>query len=99
MNNSSSQSTFGMINCIKELKSILSLKPFTPENCDALYAMRNGSCNLVLKDEPRDKPPYSLDSYEHLKTRKFDELWDMLSIPKYKMDKSYRDNLNNSHIG
>jgi hypothetical protein len=59
--NNSSQSTFGMINCIKELKSILSLRPFTPENCDALYAMRNGSCNLVLKDEPRDKPPYSLD--------------------------------------
>ena len=48
--------------------------PFTPENCDALYAMRNGSCNLVLKDESRDKPPYSLDSYEHLKTREFDEL-------------------------
>ncbi|HEX5976625.1 MAG TPA: hypothetical protein VFY68_05080 [Nitrososphaeraceae archaeon] len=50
---------------------------------DALYAMRNGSCNLVLKDESRDKPSYSLDSYEHLKTREFDELWDMLSIPKY----------------
>jgi hypothetical protein len=61
--------------------------PFTPENCDALYAIRNGSCNLVLKDESRDK------------TKEFDELRDMLSIPKYKMDKSYRDNLNNSHIG
>ena len=34
--------------------------PFTPDNCDALYSKRNGSCNLVLKDESRDRPPYSI---------------------------------------
>ena len=73
--------------------------PFTSENVDSLYAKRNGKCILVLKDESKDKPPYSLDSYDHLKTREFDELWDMLSTPKYKMDRSYQDNLDNSHIG
>ena len=53
----------------------------------------------MLKDESKDKPPYGVDSYEHLKTREFDELWDMLSTPRYKMDRSYEDYLNNNHIG
>jgi hypothetical protein len=64
----------------------------------ALYAMRNGSCSLVLKDETRDRPPYAIDSFDHLKAMEFDTLWDMLSPPKYKMDRSYRDNLDASHI-
>jgi hypothetical protein len=72
--------------------------PFTPENLDSLHAKRDGSCSLVLKDETRDRPPYAIDSFDHLKTRGFDELWDMLSTPKYKMDRSYRDNLDASHI-
>jgi hypothetical protein len=72
--------------------------PFTSENCDALYGMRNGSCSLVLKDESKDRPPYSIDSFDHLKTREFDELWDMLSTPRTKLDRSYKDNLKASHI-
>jgi hypothetical protein len=72
--------------------------PFMEENCDALYAMRNGSCSLVLKDESKDRPPYSIDSFDHLKTREFDELWDMLSTPRTKLDRSYKDNLEASHI-
>jgi hypothetical protein len=67
--------------------------PFTPENCDAFYAMRNGSRSLVLKDESKDRPPYSIDSFDHLKTREFDELWDMLSTPRTKLDHSYGDQL------
>ena len=67
--------------------------PFTAENCDALYAMKNGSCSLVLKDETRDRPPYAIDSFDHLKTREFDELWDMLSTPRTKLDRSYGDQL------
>jgi hypothetical protein len=73
--------------------------PFTPENFDTLYAKKNGKCILVLKDESRDKPPYALDSYEHLKTREFDELWDWVSVPRTKLDRSYGDNLEASHIG
>jgi hypothetical protein len=73
--------------------------PFTPENFDTLYAKKNSKCILVLKDESRDKPPYALDSYEHLKTREFDELWDWVSVPRTKLDRSYGDNLEASHIG
>jgi hypothetical protein len=50
--------------------------PFTPENAQKLYDMRNGQCNLVLKDESKDRPPYSVDSLNHFMTREFDELWE-----------------------
>jgi hypothetical protein len=74
--------------------------PFTADNCDAFYSRRqNGSCNLVLKDETRDRPPYAIDSFDHLKAMEFDTLWDMLSTPRTKLDRSYGDDLNNSHIG
>ena len=35
--------------------------PFTPENCDALYAKRNGKYSLVLKDEAVIGRPYGMD--------------------------------------
>ena len=72
--------------------------PFTSENVDKLYEMRNGKCILVLKDESQDRPPYSIDSFDHLKTRTFDELWDWATTPRTKMDRSYGDNLEASHI-
>jgi hypothetical protein len=67
--------------------------PFTPENCDELYSKRNGKCLLVLKDESKDIPPYAMDSFDHLKTRTFDELWDWVTIPRTKMDRSVNDQL------
>ena len=68
--------------------------PFTGENCDSLYAQRNGGkCVLVLKDESGDRPPYSMDSFDHLKTREFDELWEWATTPRTKMDRSYTDQL------
>jgi hypothetical protein len=73
--------------------------PFTPENCDALYAMRNGQCNLVLKDESNDRPPYSMDSFDHLKTRTFDELWEWAITPRFNLDRSVRDQLQDSQYG
>ena len=49
---------------------------------------------LVLKDEcQRIRPPYSIDSFEHLKTRNFDELWDWATTPRTKMDRSVNDQL------
>ena len=36
--------------------------PFTPENVQNLYNMKNGHCSLVLKDEASgDKPPISVN--------------------------------------
>jgi hypothetical protein len=73
--------------------------PFTPENLDKLYAMRDGQCSMVLKDDSKDRPPYSMESFEHTKTREFDELWDWASTPRTKLDRSYGNNLDGSHIG
>jgi hypothetical protein len=57
--------------------------PFTADNCDALYSRRqNGSCNLVLKDETRDRPPYAIDSFDHLKAM------ESLGYAKYSQDKA-----------
>ena len=52
---------------------------------------RNGQCNLVLKDESNDRPPYSMDSFDHLKTRTFDELWEWAITPRFSLDRSVKD--------
>jgi hypothetical protein len=62
--------------------------------------MKNGRCSLVVIDESGgDHPPVSVPSFENFKTRPFDELWELVTTPKYKMDRSYGDSLDNSHIG
>jgi hypothetical protein len=74
--------------------------PFTKENIQKLYNLKNGRCSLVLKDESRgNKPPYEVESFEHYKTMEFDELWDWASTPRTKLDRSYGDQLEGSHIG
>ena len=76
------------------------LLEFTAENAENLWNMRNGNCSLILKDESKgDKPPYSVESFEHFKSREFDELWDMLATPIYKLDRSYKDQMNDSQYG
>jgi hypothetical protein len=51
--------------------------PFTKENIQKLYNLKNGRCSLVLMDESRgNKPPYEVESFEHFKTMEFDGLWD-----------------------
>jgi hypothetical protein len=73
--------------------------PFKAETVQKLYDMKNGSCNLAIKDETRDRPPYSVESLNHFMTRDFEELWSWASTPNYKMDWSYKDQLEASHIG
>jgi hypothetical protein len=75
------------------------LLPFTAFNAEKLYEMRNGNCTLILKDESKgDKHSYSTESFEHFKSREFDELFEMLSTPKYKMDRSYGDRLDDTGV-
>jgi hypothetical protein len=74
--------------------------PFSAENAQKLWDMRNGNCTLVLKDESKgDKPPYSVDSIERFKTFEFDELWEMIATPVYKLDRSIKDQLNDTQYG
>ncbi len=69
-----------------------------PENLDKLYERKNGKCELVLKDETQDKHQYSIPKFESFKNSSFPELFEWASTPQTKLDKSYGDNLNNSHI-
>jgi hypothetical protein len=74
--------------------------PFTAANAEKLYDMRNGNCTLILKDESKgDKHSYSVESFEHFKTFEFDELWEMIATPIYKLDRSIKDQLNDAQYG
>lgn len=90
-----------MVSYIQRLEPrIKYTEPFNPETAQKLYDMKNGKCSLVVIDESgRDHPPVNVPSFEHFKNSLFKELWEMVTTPKYKMDRSYGDNLDNSHIG
>jgi hypothetical protein len=80
--------------------------PFTTKNADSLYAMRRtkgpGSVSLSIKRVGLDGETigqiYQVEKYDDFVSKKFEELWDYLSTPKYKLDRSYGDNLQGSHI-
>jgi hypothetical protein len=73
--------------------------PFTADAAQKLWDMRDTKCTLVIKDESRgDKSPVSVDSFEHFKTRTFDELVEM-TTPKYKLDRSAKDTLDDTQYG
>ncbi|MGI0002460.1 MAG: hypothetical protein ACRD42_05215 [Nitrososphaeraceae archaeon] len=75
--------------------------PFNAKEAQRLYDMKNGKISLCVIDESGgvgDHPPVTVPSFEHFKMP-FQELWEMVTTPKYKMDRSYGDNLDNSHIG
>jgi hypothetical protein len=74
-------------------------EPFKADTAQKLYDMKNGKCSLcVINEYGSDHPPVSVPSFEHFKMP-FDELWEMVTTPKFKMDRSYGDDLDNSHIG
>jgi hypothetical protein len=63
----------------------------------------SSSVSLILlrigyDDIPKDHPNLT-ENYEDFGNRPFDELWDYVSTPKYKLDRSSRDTLEDSHIG
>jgi hypothetical protein len=63
--------------------------PYKPENIQKLYDMRNGKCSLILKDESgSDHPPVEVTTFEAFKSRPWDELWEMVTTPRYKMEPS-----------
>jgi hypothetical protein len=82
---------------VKKIKYTL---PFSAEEAQKLYDMRNGGrFGVVIIDESSDHPSVGDIPFEAFKSTPFDELWKMVTTPKYKMDRSYGDNLDNSHIG
>jgi hypothetical protein len=45
-----------------------------------------------------DKAPYSTESFEQFKSSAFEELFELLSTPRYKMDRSYGDRLDDTGV-
>jgi hypothetical protein len=80
--------------------------PFNQQNLKALHKMRPAeepaSVTLIIQklrydNNPIDHP-YQIQNYEDFVNRLFDELFDYMSTPKYRLGRSARDNLENSHI-
>jgi hypothetical protein len=64
-------------------------EPFTPETAQKLYDMKNGKCSLCIIDESGAAHyPVNVPSFEHFRDRPFDELWELVTTPRYKMEPS-----------
>jgi hypothetical protein len=76
--------------------------PFNQENFDKLYEQRPlksaFSVTLVIYAEASSEAPRAITNVEHFTKRPFDDLWLEAITPKYKLDRSYRDTLEESHI-
>ena len=80
--------------------------PFTTENADKLYEMRRtkapGSVSLSIKRVGWDGNTlghvYQVEKYEDFISKKFDDLWDYMSVQSTRSDIDHKS-LNGSHIG
>ena len=77
--------------------------PFNEENFQNLYKQRStqSSSSVIWlygqKAQAIDRD--RLLNPEHFAKREFDEMWKEMITPRFKLDRSYRDNLESSHIG
>jgi hypothetical protein len=75
--------------------------PFNKENFDKLYEQRPMksalSISLSIYAEGASEKPRQITTVEQF-MRSFDDLWLEAITPKFKMDRSFNDNLEASHI-
>jgi hypothetical protein len=75
--------------------------PFNEENFQNLYKQRStessSSVSMVIWAEGASEAPRSITSVEQF-MKPFDDLWLEAITPKFKMDRSFNDNLEASHI-
>jgi hypothetical protein len=76
--------------------------PFNQKNFESLYKQRpaesSSSVSLVIFAEGASEWPRQITNPEHFAKREFDEMWEEMITPKFKLDRSYKDNLESSHI-
>jgi hypothetical protein len=76
--------------------------PFNQENFDQLYEQRPLksalSVSLVIYAETASENPRQITNVDHFTNRAFEDLWLEAITPKYKLDRSYGDTLEESHI-
>ena len=77
--------------------------PFNQKNFESLYKQRpnesSSSVRLVIWAEGASDRPRQITNPEHFAKRQFDEMWEEMITPKFKLDRTYKDNLESSHIG
>jgi hypothetical protein len=77
--------------------------PFNNENFQNLYKQKpiesTSSVSLVIYAEGASDRPRQITNPDHLAKRDFDEMWEEMITPEFKLDRSYKDNLEGSHIG
>jgi hypothetical protein len=76
--------------------------PFNEENFQNLYKQRptqsTSSVTLAIYVEGASDRPRQITDPELFSKKPFDEMWEEMITPKYKLDRSYKDNLEASHI-
>jgi hypothetical protein len=78
--------------------------PFTQKNLEQLYSTCSNpadrkSIPLVIKNEGTDESPRSTTNHEDFKNRPFDELWEWATTPKFSLDRSVKDQLQDRQYG
>jgi hypothetical protein len=77
--------------------------PFNEENFQNLYKQRptesSSSVSMVIRAEGASDRPRQITDPELFSKKLFDDLWLEAITPKYKLDRSYKDNLEARHIG
>jgi hypothetical protein len=76
--------------------------PFNIQNFEQLFKQRPGqspaTVSLAIYEEGSSEKPRQIVNPEQFKGD-FDPLWQELITPRFKLDRSYKDNLESSHIG
>jgi hypothetical protein len=79
--------------------------PFNEKNFDNLYKQRpintesSSSVSLIIYQEGSSDKPHLITNVDQFKNKPFDDIWIEAITPRYKLDRSYKDNLESSHIG
>jgi hypothetical protein len=76
--------------------------PFNQKNFEKLYKQKptqsTSSVTLAIYAEGASDRPRQITDPELFSKKPFDDLWLEAITPKYKLDRSYKDNLEGSHI-
>jgi hypothetical protein len=78
--------------------------PFTPENLEQLYSTCSNPADrrtifLVIKNEGTDESPRNITNHEDFKNKPFDELWEGATTPRFSLDRSVKDQLQDRKYG
>ena len=77
--------------------------PFNEENFQNLYQQRptesSSSVSMIIWAEGASDRPRQITDPEHFAKREFDEMWQEMITPRFKLDRSDKDNLESSHVG